>query len=197
MAAEPERGKIASLLAWLGAGDQETGVTVYMRLRRVLTAFFDNRGHGADADVLVDLTFDRIVAKDFPAATSPPAYVHGVARFIALEHNRTRMKFEALETEPAAPVASADDAQDVERRRCLAKSLAGLSAQDYRLLREYYSADTRKAASRRSLSQETRLSAGAIRVRVSRLRSRLREEIESCLALRRAGANPLGAEDIV
>ena len=140
------------------------------------------------ADELVDLTFDRVASK---LATGEEienigAYAAGVARFIWLEHsrkNKTEAVGDDLPETPVEPDLILDDPD--ARLRCLRRCVATkLSDEDKHLVVNYYDTEAYEMTknARRRLADSLGLTLNALKVRACRLRMKLENCINDCVA---------------
>ena len=83
---------------------------------------------------------------------------------------------------PAPP--SPEPTSDVKEwmLECLQECLGALSEADRGLICRYFEEDKLRKLGRRTLAEELKLTANALRIRAHRLRSRMRECMELCLA---------------
>lgn len=179
------------LLALLGP-DRESAGRRYEEVRRRLARLFEWRGF-ANADDLVDATFDRVARKVEAGAdvyaSDPYSYLHGVALRVAQEQGKQAAR------ERAAPEAALDARttarwrgeasaggereRDEGRLRCLDECLAALPPEGRSLLQRYHAADER-IAGRRALARALGVSATALRLRAFRLRAALQQCVADC-----------------
>jgi DNA-directed RNA polymerase specialized sigma24 family protein len=178
---------LARLLRRLGDDPDRAGVA-YERLRRTLIKFFDWRGAWAP-DECADETLDRLAEKLAvdTQIDDIARYAHGVARLVLLERLRRQAQdplgaaveeadFSAF---PSIPPGHADEAL----HQCFEQCLAGLAADSRTLVLEYYVGVGRtKIEHRRTLARSLGLSDNALRSRVQRLRDRVEQCVESCVA---------------
>jgi hypothetical protein len=160
----------------------------YEEIRWKLIGFFQ-WSSCLDAEKLADEAFDRVAEKlvgDEENIQNVVAFLWGVARKVRLEALRINSRTVLLADLSDAVPSFADrltirnlqnePAEDTRRLKCLRRCIQSLSSSDRRLLLEYYSPRNR-IASRRKLAQEYGLTKGALRVRATRLRSK----VETCI----------------
>jgi DNA-directed RNA polymerase specialized sigma24 family protein len=158
-------------------------------MRRRLQAYFA-RKRVACADDLVDETFNRLarrLADEGRLDAGPPArYCYITARFVFLEHLRQPEVVALPDRDAAGPAATATAAEGDERRLdCLDKCLGELKEADRHLILEYYSGEQRvKIAHRQQLAARLGISANALTIRASRIRTRLEACVSSCCGQR-------------
>jgi len=167
------------LLAWFHP-DRNMAGEKYEVIRRGLTQFFERRGCLESAD-LADETIDRVINKlpeIYDQYTGEQAkYFYGVAHRIYQECLR-RPQIIPSATEP-------EDSMIQERKdRCRQQCLDKLSAEDRRLITDYYLKVKReKVEHRRKLAIQYGLTSNALTVRAFRIRSTLNRCLEECLEL--------------
>ncbi len=166
--------------------DREKAGESYERIRQKLLRFFEWRGADCPEE-LADRTFDRVGRKLEEGETirerDPAGYFYGVARNILREHwNERRRQSEALGRLAAEP-RRVDDPEGAVRFRCLESCLASLPEKEREFLLGYYvGRGTVKIENRRRISAGLGLAPNALRIRMFRLRARLEECVERCLA---------------
>jgi DNA-directed RNA polymerase specialized sigma24 family protein len=174
----------------------------YADLHLRLTKYFEwNRCAGSED--LADEVLDRVAAKPETDEIREIAnYALGVARFVYLEVRRKGYNLvpsedlqcgEAGLPDPGSPLDDLDERIDLERRLdCLRQCLARLMPGDRELAVQYYSADEHKQmVLRKKIAQNARLTLGALRVRMNRLRAQLEPCVRRRLASRRQSFNPV------
>ena len=167
------------LLAWFHP-DRNMAGEKYEVIRRGLTQFFERRGCLESAD-LADETIDRVINKlpeIYDQYTGEQAkYFYGVAHRIYQECLR-RPQIIPSATEPEDSMIQ--ERKDQCRQQCLDK----LSAEDRRLITDYYLKVKReKVEHRRKLAIQYGLTSNALTVRAFRIRSALNRCLEECLEL--------------
>jgi DNA-directed RNA polymerase specialized sigma24 family protein len=173
-----------TFLEWLSPDIDEAGRR-YITIHAGLVAMFTARGCETPHD-LADRTLDRVIAKIDRVAPGyegrPAAYIHGVAKKIALEHLRSRRRFcDAAVLDHMGGAPPCDD--ETERRHeLLERGLAALCPEDRSLILSYYEKQgLPKIESRRGLAEESRVSSAALRKRTQRIRDRLRWSLTTAL----------------
>jgi DNA-directed RNA polymerase specialized sigma24 family protein len=155
-------------------------------MRRRLIAYFERkRVHSSDE--LVDETFNRIarrLAEEGQLADGPPArYCYITAKFVFLEYLRRPVALPMTDAETPALKVDGPDAEYERRLDCLDRCLNELNDRDRELILEYYGGDQRsKIEQRQRLARRLVLSANALAIRASRIRSRLESCVSSCCA---------------
>ena len=179
---EPTAETLAKFLALLSNDEEEAGKE-YEKLRVKLIRFFEWRGCSA-ADILADLTFDRVLRKidEGETITKPKAYVWRVAYYIYLEDDPALLTELDDDIAPAAPNGSDDDDKTEARFACLDKCLAELPPESRNLILTYYQNEKRaKKDGRRELAEQMGIPMNALRIRAHRIRRSLERGIQKCL----------------
>lgn len=165
--------------------DADRAATQYERLRRALAKFFDWRG-STSPDECADETLDRLAARlgDEGVVADVRRFAYGIARLVLLEERRHHARMPAAEYAglPDLPVATelkfADQIHD-----CFDACLAQLPDEARALVLGYYIAEGQaKIDHRQRLAREAGLSNTALRSRVQRLRDRLEQCTQQCVA---------------
>lgn len=181
----PDRQAFDLVLASLDA-DREKAGEFYERIRQKLLRFFEWRGAHCPEE-LADRTFDRVGRKLEEGETirekDPAGYFYGVARNILREHWTERRRQSVSLDRLAAEPRRAEDPEAETRFRCLESCLESLPPKDRELLLGYYvGRGIEKIENRRKISTGLGLAPNALRIRMFRLRARLEECVERCLA---------------
>jgi DNA-directed RNA polymerase specialized sigma24 family protein len=172
-----------ALLAWL-APDRDQAGERYEEIRRRLIKIFTCRGCHEPED-LADETINRVV-KRLPEIgplyddSDRALYFYGVANKVYLEFLRRRP------VAPPAPTASDSSAAsptDEPAYVCLERCIEHLSARNRELVLRYYQEDKRrKIDERKRLAAQLGIALNALRIRAHRIRARLQQCVEECLA---------------
>lgn len=131
--------KWEALMQRLSANSAEAG-EAYEKLRVRLAIFFERRRcYPPEIDRLVDETLERVERKT-EDMRNVGAYALGVARNVALEHQRGRMRLsDAPVTEDCAEPAVREPAVFKEiRAQCLEDCLAALTPRQELVIRRYF-----------------------------------------------------------
>jgi len=164
-------------LTWLNP-NREQAATKYEEVRRKLIKIFACRGC-AEAEDLADETINRVIRKMQELIDSyvgdPALYFYGVARNVHLEYVR--------KSPPALPLPPPDPPQQKEQEcDCLETCLAQLSAENRRLVLEYYKDDRRaKIDHRKEMADRLGIAPNALRIRMHRIRTNLQDCVTNCL----------------
>lgn len=174
------------ILAWLNP-DREIAATIYVQLRHDLAKIFTFRGC-ADPEGLTDEVFDRVAKKlheILPTYVGDPRlYFRGVANNVVKEDLKRAKAQVSLEEsklpEPMTTEHNEDDTEDIEE--CLRSCLQKLSAENRKLLVEYFAKQKQAKIDHRSeLAHQLGISVENLRVKVYRIRVSLQGCIERCL----------------
>ncbi|HEV2990647.1 MAG TPA: hypothetical protein VG759_19580 [Candidatus Angelobacter sp.] len=184
---ETDREHFSRLLARLSP-QRERAWQEYASLRKKLVMFFEPR---ADAEEMAEDVLDRIARKDGSYSIINVAeFAFGVARNLRKEmYRRDSARVSATDdssfpVEPSGPesglIASIDNEK---KRRCFSICIQQLSAEERRLILEYFPDDEEPPDERRQrLAAELKISSGALRTRMTRLRERLELCCGRCLS---------------
>lgn len=161
-----------ALLDWLESDREQAGIK-YEQIRSRLIKVFTGRGC-VDPEDLADETINRVTSKlneiqnEFTGDRA--RYFFGVANKVYMEYLRRK----PLQPPPQVPP---DRGRAELEHRCLERCIAQLNPEDRNLLvRDYSQADRRKA-----IADELGISLNALRIRVYRIRSALKECVEKCI----------------
>ena len=174
------------ILAWLNP-DREVAAAMYVQLRHDLAKIFIFRGC-ADPEGLTDEVFDRVARKVHEVRPTyvgdPRLYFRAVANNVVkedLKRPKIQVSLEEIELrEPATTESPEDDAEEIEE--CLHSCLQKLSAENRRLIVDYYAKEKQAKIDHRSeLAHQLGISVETLRVKVYRIRVSLQGCIERCL----------------
>ena len=174
------------ILAWLNP-DREVAAAMYVQLRHDLAKIFTFRGC-ADPEGLTDEVFDRVAKKIEEVRPTyvgdPRLYFRAVANNLVkedLKKAKAQVSLEGTELrEPTTIESGEDNAEDMEE--CLRSCLQKLSAENRKLIVEYFAKEKQAKIDHRSeLAQQFRISVENLRVKVYRIRVSLQGCIERCL----------------
>ena len=165
-----------ALLDWLDS-DRELAGIKYEQIRSRLIKIFTGRGC-IDPEELADETINRVTSKlteiqqEFIGDRA--RYFFGVANKVHLEYLRRKT--------PQPQSAPTDSVRAELEYDCLERCIARLTAEDRALLLKDYGAKGQTQAERRkALAEELGISLNALRIRVYRIRTALKECIEKCI----------------
>ena len=170
--------------------DQDAAAEKYLRLRSSLESFFEWRDCENTED-LTDIVFDRVTKKiiEGEIIENIEAFCISIAKFIVLEHKRKIARNTDLnEVSDTENFAETFESEDLKKRNleCLRKCLSKLPDKKRKLLVDYY--DTEEATmipKRKSLAEKLDLNLNSLRIRVSRLRSKLEQCTKDCCGAKR------------
>jgi hypothetical protein len=183
---EPLRSEpFEALLLKLGP-DREAAGERYLQLRQRLVAVFEYRRCPLPEE-LADETLDRVARRlqemgsEF-VGSDPARYVFGVAWNVARESFRRPTGAPLPDGWESRLVASAaDDGEGVEES-CLENCLERLSPADKRLVLDYHQGErSARIRGRSGLARDLGLTPNALRLKIHRLTSRLRECVLGCV----------------
>jgi RNA polymerase sigma factor (sigma-70 family) len=177
-----------ALLAWLNP-NSEAAALDYETIRADLIKIFRWRGC-SDPEGMADETIIRVTRKVGEIAASytgsPVRYFYGVAKNVLHEYDRKRDISLSNQPEqfvlPAWPLE--EEARSRERiHECFERCLKRLEPVERKVVVGYYEGQGRvKVEARKRLAARLKIDLNALRVRTGRIRARLRECIEKCLA---------------
>jgi DNA-directed RNA polymerase specialized sigma24 family protein len=172
-----------ALLASLGP-DRDSAASRYLEIRRNLVRLFEWRGCSTP-DEYADETINRCARKvaEGVEIRDLSMYATGVARMLLREMGRERMReARPLDQAPEPRVLPLEPGNGQEARlECLRRCMAQLSPENRELILSYYRDDKgQKIRNRRRLTELLGVPAGALRMRVLRLRETLQLCTENC-----------------
>ncbi len=172
-------------LATLGQ-DRERAGEKYLALRERLERFFEWR-NCENVEELTDIVFDRVVKKIVGGEKikNPEAYCVSVAKFVLLENRREVLKSSELDENSKEVNKSEPDDEDDEikdkRLKCLDKCLAEFPKDKREMLVGYFDTDEKTMIStRKSLAKKIGVNLNSLRIRVSRLKTKLEKCTKEC-----------------
>lgn len=170
------------LLDWLSP-DRALAAERYEVIRAKLIFLFECNGArdpGSLADEVFDRACRRLQERTIELEKDPAAFLQGVARFVLREELKKEVTGNQATRLAVVPGPSLNE----ERRlACMRTCLKALSVDDRQLFLRYYDgAGGKRIAARTALAASNRMSAGALRIRILRIRSRLEECISKCAA---------------
>lgn len=187
----PDREAFHKFLNWLDDGTESDGRS-YLEMRERLVAYFD-RKNCLIADELADSTLSRVSRRLNEEGSidceTPAKYCYIVARYVFLEHTRTRRETELplddvlSDKRELAAREDNDDREDNEKVfGCLEQCIEQLKPEDREMvIRYYYGKERVKIENRRTLAESLGISLNALRIRACRIRDRLEGCVEKCL----------------
>jgi DNA-directed RNA polymerase specialized sigma24 family protein len=168
-----------AMLAWF-APDREQAGRKYEDIRRRLIKIFTCRGCH-DAETWADVAISRVASKVCKLAPSyvgdPALYFYAVAKNVYKE---------SLRQPSLGPAPSpASDPTELEREdACLAHCLQKLARGQRDMFQQYHCIEQgrTKIEQRQKLARRLGIELNALRIRVHRIRTKLQECMEDCLA---------------
>jgi RNA polymerase sigma factor (sigma-70 family) len=176
------------ILVWLNP-DREVAATMYVQLRHDLAKIFTYRGC-ADAEGLTDEVFDRVAKKVHQVRPTyegdPRLYFRAVANNLVLENLKkvkSQTSLEGVDPPDQKTTETEEETADIEK--CLESCLQKLTAENRKLILDYYTKEKQAKIDHRSeLAERLEVSVGTLRVKVFRIRRSLQKCIERCLERR-------------
>ncbi len=165
--------------------DRNEAAEKYIALRSRLEKFFEWRDC-ENAEELTDIVFDRVSKKisEGEIIENVEAYCVTVAKFVLMENRRKVLRNEEL-NENSAEYVLENETENSESKdkqfKCLQECLTKFPAEKKKLLIEYFDTDEKTLIpKRKSLSEKLGLNLNSLRIRVSRLKSKLEECTKEC-----------------
>jgi DNA-directed RNA polymerase specialized sigma24 family protein len=169
--------------------DREQAAEKYVALHERLERFFEWRDCEKPEE-LTDIVFDRVSRKITAGEKieNAEAFCVSVAKFVLLEHRREVLQNVELDensgkiVSPNAPDDSNSDDEIKEKRfECLDKCLAEFPADKRELLINYFDTDeATMIRTRRNLAEKLEMNLNTLRIRVSRLKTKLEKCTKDC-----------------
>lgn len=170
------------LLCWLDSDRERAGV-LYEKIRWRLVAILASRGC-ALAEELADETIDRVSRR---VAEIERTYVGDPAIYFLGVMNNVHHEYLKRPTVPRV-VPNQDDVEANEQLHlCLDRCLEKLTPHARQLIEQYYAEDkSARINLRRRIARDFGIAAGTLRLRALRIRAKLQECIQQCLAMSQA-----------
>lgn len=165
--------------------DEDSAAEKFLRLRAGIESFFEWRDCD-DVENLTDIVFDRVIKKfaGGEEIANIEAFSISIAKFVLLEYKRKSTRLTELrDVQGREDFAAKLESDDLKRRNieCLRKCLGKLPETKRRLLIEYFNTEERTMmTARRKLAERLELSLNSLRIRVSRLKSKLERCTKDC-----------------
>jgi RNA polymerase sigma factor (sigma-70 family) len=185
---ELTREEFERFLHWLDP-DREQAGRKYEAVRRGLIAIFNSRGC-LTAEDLADETINRAIRQlseiEDTYEGDPAKYIHGIARFVALEYFNRQVKRYGGPVPEDLPDQSRPDGPGEEDEsealsKCLRHCLEKLTPEKRKMFILYYREGNRlNLDHRRSLAEQFGCSINALRIQMHRLNEDLRLCINDC-----------------
>lgn len=164
--------------------DQEQAAGKYIALRERLEKFFEWRDC-ENTEELTDIVFDRVVKKilEGEKIKNAEAYCVSIAKFVFLENRREVLRTEELnENLPEIIQNYADEDELLDKQlKCLDECLAKFPEDKRKFLIGYFDTDEQTMIPKRKrLADKLGISLNSLRIRVSRLKSKLENCTKKC-----------------
>ncbi len=166
--------------------NQEKAAEKYITLRERLEKFFEWR-NCENVEELTDIVFDRITKKiiEGEKIKNVEAFSVSVAKFVLMENRREALRTTEIDENLLKYNESNKSNEDDElhriRLKCLDKCMSKLSADKQKLLIGYFNTDEKTMISvRKSLAEKMDITLNSLRIRVSRLKSKLEKCTKEC-----------------
>jgi DNA-directed RNA polymerase specialized sigma24 family protein len=166
-----------ALLAWLDS-DRERAGQQYEAIRKRLIKMFACRGCAGPED-LADETINRVTNRLSDIESSfigeRSRYFYGVANKVYLEYLRRKPP-------PQVQPLMDDTAEKEQEYDCLERCMQGLTADNRKLVLEYYQEEKQaKIDHRKRLAEQLGIALNALRIRAHRIRISLQECVQNCV----------------
>ncbi len=165
--------------------DKERAAEKYLQLRYSLESFFEWRDC-ENTEELTDIVFDRVTKKIFnhEVIENIEAFSITIAKFVVMEHKRKALRNVDL-VDILDPESFTENFESEELKLldldCLRKCLAKLPETKRKLLVEYFDAEEATMIPKRKiLAEQLNLTINSLRIRVSRLKSKLERCTKDC-----------------
>ena len=169
--------------------DRRQAAEKYLSLRERLENFFEWRDC-ENAEELTDTVFDRVAKKiaEGEKIQNAEAYSVSVAKFVLMENRRVRLRNAELDensreisSNPHRRFSNSEDEGKSKQFRCLEKCLEEFPADDRKLLIEYFDTGEKTLIeNRRRLAEKLEINLNSLRIRISRLKSKLEKCTKEC-----------------
>ncbi len=178
-----------SFLKTLGA-EESDAAEKYVELRERLERFFEWRDCEG-VEELADIVFDRIIRKitEGEIVENAEAYSVSMAKFVLLENGReAARKIELVEnsrviSSRAMESNSDEDQINAKRFECLDRCLDEFPPEKRNFLIGYFDAkEDTMIATRKRLAKATGTTLNSLRIRISRLKTKLEKCVKDCCA---------------
>lgn len=165
--------------------NQEQAAEKYIALRERLENFFVWR-NCENAEELTDIVFDRIVKKvvEGEKIKSVEAFCVSIAKFVLMENRRQVLRTTELDENLSNTLNNERNDESGEKQkqlRCLVECMAELPDDKRKLMIGYFDTDEKTMIkSRKHLAEKLGISINNLRIRVSRLKSKLEKCTKEC-----------------
>lgn len=165
--------------------DRQQAAEIYLALRERLEKFFEWR-NCENMEELTDIVFDRVSRKIISGEKieNAEAYCVSVAKFVLLEHRREFVRNVELDENTSSKFdvnSSFEDEKKHKKLKCLGKCLAEFPEDKRKLLINYFDTDEATLIStRKNLAEKLGFNLNTLRIRVSRLKTKLEKCTKEC-----------------
>ncbi|MEZ5344174.1 MAG: hypothetical protein R2681_01345 [Pyrinomonadaceae bacterium] len=168
--------------------DRDQAAAKYIALRERLEKFFEWRSC-ENTEELTDTVFDRAARKIIEGedVKNAEAFCVAIAKFVVLENRREVLRSTELDetSKKFQPDDDPDSDQEIElkdkRHKCLDKCLAELPADKRSLIVDYFDTDEETMiAGRKRLAEKIGTNLNTLRIRISRLKTKLESCVKKC-----------------
>lgn len=176
----PTAEEFEKLLAWIDS-DREAAGCKLQQFQLRITKSFISRGC-VDAETLTDEVSNRVavrIDKVMQTYANPLQCLLGFVDNVHREYLREQRDQANAQAPPLARPAEVLESED----QCLTECMGTLPARDRDLFSRYFAVDKRtKIPARKALAEELNLTANAMRIHAHRLRKKLLDCLQICLA---------------
>ena len=169
---------------------EQAGVK-YLALRERLENFFGWRDC-ENAEELTDTVFDRVAQKivDGEEIRNTEAYCVSAAKFVLMENRRAVLQNKELDenspeiaSNPHRRFSDSEDESKDKQLKCLDKCLKKFPEDKQKILMEYFNTDEKTMIDiRKRLAKKMGINLNSLRIRISRLKSKLEKCTKECCA---------------
>lgn len=181
---DPAKSDLEQFLQTLDL-NKDLAAEKYLRLRSGLESFFEWRDCESTEE-LTDIVFDRVIKKiaEGEVVENIEAFSVSIAKFVVMEYKRKSLRnVELDELSETESFVDRYESEELKKRdlECLRTCLAKLPEAKRKLLVEYYNTDeATMILKRKRLADRLELNLNSLRIRVSRLRSKLERCTKDC-----------------
>ncbi len=165
--------------------DRGQAAEKYIALRERLEKFFEWRDC-ENTEELADIVFDRVIKKILEGENieNAEAYSISVAKFVLMENRRDSLRKEEFDENSLKNISeniSEEDELKDKKFDCLNKCLADFPEDKRKLLIEYFDTEEETMIpKRKSLAEKSGLNLNTLRIRISRLKTKLEKCTKEC-----------------
>lgn len=164
--------------------NREQAAEKYIALRERLENFFLWRDC-ENSEELTDIVFDRTLKKinEGEKIRNAEAFCVSIAKFVLLENRRDVLRITELDKNISEVNADSEEEIEIRRKqlRCLDSCLSKLTVEKQNLLIGYFDTEEKPLIqSRQFLAEKLDITVNSLRIRVSRLKSKLEKCTKEC-----------------